>query len=229
MWLINSSVGRKVIMSLSGVFLILFLLFHLAMNITAVFSGEAYNMICELLGSNWYALAGTAALAGGFGVHILMALWLTWQNLQARGSSRYAVTERPKSVSWASQNMLAIGLVVCGFLVLHLAQFWYHMMFAELTGHHEVEVGGKMIATTDGAAFIGYYFSHLWVVIAYLIWYGSLWFHLSHGFWSMLQTTGLSNSLWIRRWKFISHLFASLIFAGFAFVTIFFYIKSFFA
>ncbi|MDR3129828.1 MAG: succinate dehydrogenase cytochrome b subunit [Tannerellaceae bacterium] len=226
MWLLNSSVGRKVVMSLSGVFLILFLLFHLAMNITAVFSAEAYNMICELLGSNWYALLGTAVLAGGFGVHMVMALWLTWQNLQARGSSRYAVSDRPKNVSWSSQNMFVIGLVVCGFLLLHFAQFWYHMMFAELIGYHEVEVGGKMIGTTDGASFINYYFSHLWVVIAYLIWYVALWLHLTHGLWSALQTVGLSNRIWINRWKVITYVVATLICGGFGFVTLFFYIKS---
>ena len=55
MWLLNSSIGKKLIMSISGLFLVLFLLFHLSMNVAAVFSGEAYNMVCSLLGSNWYA------------------------------------------------------------------------------------------------------------------------------------------------------------------------------
>jgi succinate dehydrogenase / fumarate reductase cytochrome b subunit len=228
MWLLNSSIGKKLIMSLSGACLLLFLLFHLAMNLTAVFSAHAYNTICALLGSNWYALIATAILAGGFAIHILMALWLSWQNFRARGDSRYAVSQRPASVSWASQNMLIIGCVVCGFLLLHFAQFWYHMMFAELCGKHHVELGGNTIATTDGAAFIAYYFSHLWVVIAYLIWYAALWLHLSHGFWSALQSLGLSNDLWIRRWKFVSHLLATLICAGFAFVTLFFFVRSFF-
>ena len=66
MWLFNSSIGRKLVMSLSGLFLILFLTFHLAMNFVAVFSGEAYNMVCEFLGANWYALVGTLILALGF-------------------------------------------------------------------------------------------------------------------------------------------------------------------
>ena len=51
MWLLNSSIGKKLIMSISGLFLVLFLLFHLSMNVAAVFSGEAYNMVCSLLGS----------------------------------------------------------------------------------------------------------------------------------------------------------------------------------
>ena len=63
MWLINSSIGRKVVMSVTGIALILFLTFHCAMNIVALFSGEAYNMICELLGANWYAVVATLGLA----------------------------------------------------------------------------------------------------------------------------------------------------------------------
>ena len=62
MWLINSSIGRKVIMSVTGMALILFMTFHCCMNLVALFSGEAYNMICELLGANWYAVAATAGL-----------------------------------------------------------------------------------------------------------------------------------------------------------------------
>jgi succinate dehydrogenase / fumarate reductase cytochrome b subunit len=59
MWLINSSIGRKLVMSITGVALVLFLLFHGAMNLVVLFSEDAYNMICEFLGANWYALVGT--------------------------------------------------------------------------------------------------------------------------------------------------------------------------
>ena len=62
MWLCNSSIGRKVVMSVTGVALILFLTFHMSMNIVALFSGDAYNMICEFLGANWYALVAQPAL-----------------------------------------------------------------------------------------------------------------------------------------------------------------------
>ena len=77
MWLINSSIGRKVVMSVTGVALILFLTFHCAMNVVALFSGEAYNMICELLGANWYAVAATLGLAALVAIHIIYALILT--------------------------------------------------------------------------------------------------------------------------------------------------------
>ena len=71
--LFTSSIGRKLIMSISGLFLVLFLLFHMSMNLAAVFSTEAYNAICEFLGANWYALVGTLVLAAGFLVHIIYA------------------------------------------------------------------------------------------------------------------------------------------------------------
>lgn len=226
MWLLNSSIGKKLIMSISGLFLILFLIFHLCMNIAAVFSEEAYNWICAFLGSNWYAVAGTLVLAAGFIIHIVYAIILTLENRKARGNDRYAVNVRPKNVEWASQNMFVLGLVVLGFLALHFAQFWYKMMFAELMGHHEVELGGRLVGTTEGAEFIKYYFSQIWVVIAYLVWYVALWFHLTHGFWSALHTIGWNNTVWFNRWKVISNVFATIVCLGFAFVTIAFYLKS---
>jgi succinate dehydrogenase / fumarate reductase cytochrome b subunit len=213
-------------MSLSGVFLILFLLFHASMNVVAVISGEAYNLICSFLGANWYAVAGTLILAAGFLIHIAYSIWLTLQNRKARGSDRYAVNVRPKNVEWASQNMFVLGLIVVCFLGLHFAQFWYKMMFAELMGQHEVELGGALVSPQDGAAFIRYYFSNIVVVALYLVWYLALWFHLTHGFWSAIQTIGWSNGLWLKRWQAISNIFATLICLAFAFVTVFFYIKS---
>ncbi|MDR1645094.1 MAG: succinate dehydrogenase cytochrome b subunit [Tannerellaceae bacterium] len=226
MWLLNSSIGRKLIMSISGVFLILFLLFHASMNVAAVFSEEAYNAICSFLGANWYAVAATLVLAAGFLIHIIYAIWLTLLNRKARGSDRYAVNVRPKNVEWASQNMFILGLIVVGFLGLHFTQFWYKMMFAELMGHHEVALGSGMVSPQDGAAFIRYYFSNIIVVALYLVWYVALWFHLTHGFWSAIQTIGWSNGIWLKRWQAISNIFATLICLAFAFVTIFFYLKS---
>jgi succinate dehydrogenase / fumarate reductase cytochrome b subunit len=197
------------------------------MNIVAVFSAEAYNTICALLGANWYAVAATVVLIGIIVLHFVYAIILTLENRKARGNGRYAINTRPKGVSWASKNMFVLGIIVLGFLILHFSQFWYKMMFAELLGHHKVAVcDGTVIETQDGAAFIRYYFSHLWVVIAYLIWYVALWFHLSHGIWSGIQTMGFSNNIWLKRWKTISYILATLIMLGFAFVTISFYVKS---
>ena len=226
MWLLHSSIGRKLVMSITGIALVLFLLFHLSMNVAAVFSADAYNMICAFLGANWYAVVATGILGFLVFLHIAYSMMITWQNRKARGNDRYAVNSRPKGVSWASQNMFVLGMIVCGFLLLHFWQFWHKMMFAELTGRHEVALNGNMVSPQDGYAFICYYFSQLWVVIVYLVWYVALWFHLTHGFWSAFQSIGLSNSIWHSRLKTISNIVATAIMLGFMFVTITFYVRS---
>ena len=182
--LFTSTIGRKLIMSISGLFLILFLLFHMSMNIAAVFSTEAYNAICEFLGANWYALAGTLILAAGFVVHIIYASILTLRNRAARGDKRYAVTAMPAGVSWASRNMYILGAIVVLGLILHLYNFWYKMQFAEIIGDHNLGAFGP----TDGAAYIADLFSNPVYCIIYLVWFVAIWFHLTHGFWSAFQT-----------------------------------------
>ena len=223
---LKSSIGKKLIMSISGIALVLFLLFHAAMNVTAVFSEEAYNTICALLGANWYAVAGTAVLGGLVAVHFIYALILTLQNRKARGNDRYAVNVRPKNVQWASQNMFVLGLIVILFMLLHFSQFWYKMMFAELIGHHEVALGSAMVSPQDGAAFINYYFQgNAVITVLYLIWYVALWFHLTHGFWSAIQTIGWNNTIWMNRWECISKIVATVICGLFAIITIIFFLN----
>jgi len=214
MWLINSSIGRKVIMSVTGMALILFMTFHCCMNLVALFSGEAYNMICELLGANWYAVAATAGLGALAVCHIVYAFILTAQNRRARGDNRYAVTEKPATVEWASQNMLVLGIIVLLGLGLHLFNFWYNMMFAELT-HIDVP-----FHPADGFAYIKYTFSNPVYVVLYVIWIAALWFHLSHGFWSAMQTVGINGKVWFNRWKTIGNIYVTLLMLGFLVVVL---------
>ncbi|MFI3330949.1 MAG: succinate dehydrogenase cytochrome b subunit [Rikenellaceae bacterium] len=215
--LFTSSIGRKLIMSVSGIFLILFLLFHMSMNIAAIFSAEAYNMICELLGANWYAVAATLVLVAGVLVHIIYAIVLTIMNRKARGSQRYAVSTREKGVSWSSKNMLVIGFVVLFGLLIHGYQFWYNMMFVELIGGHTNSVG---LSAHDGAGLIKFYFTQPAYVALYLVWFAAIWFHLTHGFWSMFQTIGWANTIWLPRLKCIANIFATIVFLGFAAVVL---------
>lgn len=214
MWLFNSTIGRKVVMAVTGICLILFLTFHAAMNCVALFSGEAYNTICELLGTNWYALAGTLGLAALAVIHIVYAFWLTIQNRAARGTQRYDVTDKPGKVEWASQNMLVLGIIVLLGLFLHLYDFWYNMMFAELCG----TVG--QISPTDGFEFIKITFSNPVFAVMYLIWFAAIWFHLSHGFWSAIQTMGWNGKTWFCRWKVIGIVYVTLLMLLFAVVVI---------
>ena len=214
MWLINSSIGRKVVMSVSGIALILFLTFHCCMNVVALFSGKAYNMICELLGANWYALVATLGLAALAVCHIVYAFILTAQNRRARGASRYEVTVKPEKVEWASQNMLVLGIIILLGLLLHLFNFWYNMMFAELTG---MAVGHL---PSDGFAFIQDTFEKPVYVVLYLVWLAALWFHLAHGFWSSMQTLGVSGKVWFKRWQCISVVYTSLLMLAFVVVVL---------
>lgn len=224
MWLINSPIGRKVVMSLTGICLILFLTFHACMNVVALFSGDAYNTICELLGDNWYALLGTAGLAFLAVCHIVYAFILTAQNRRARGEQRYEVTSRRPEVEWASQNMLVLGLIIVVGLCLHLYNFWANMMLAELTGS-DPNIAGVM-GPTDGAALIAYTFSQPVYVVLYIVWLAALWLHLTHGFWSAMQTMGWSGKVWFSRWKCIGNIYATLLILCFLAVVLVFFFKS---
>ena len=225
-FLCNSSIGKKLVMSISGCFLVLFLLFHMSMNIAALFSAEAYNAICAFLGANWYAVAATGVLAAGVFVHFAYALWLTIQNRKARGQQRYAVTVTEKGVSWASKNMLVLGVIVIGGLLVHLMHFWSKMMLVELMGEHSVMVDGVAIEPTNGAYLIAFIFAQWYNVVIYIVWLAALWFHLSHGVWSMIQTVGWANDIWYPRLKCLSTIVATLICGGFALVAVVFFVKS---
>ena len=218
MWLLNSSVGRKVVMSVTGAALVLFLLFHMSMNLVALFSGDAYNMICEFLGANWYALVATAGLAALVVVHFVYAFILTMQNRKARGEQRYAYTKQPKEVEWASQNMFVLGLVVLVGLGLHLYNFWANMQLVEVL--HMLGANVDVSLATDGTYFIKETFSCIVYVIVYLVWLVALWFHLTHGFWSAMQTLGWNNQVWFNRWRCIGNIVSSVIILGFAAVVL---------
>ena len=206
MWLTTSSVGRKVVMSLTGLFLILFLTFHVLMNAVAIISLDAYEAVCEFLGANWYALVGTAIIAAGFVIHIIYALWPTIQNRKARGNDRYEVSSKHASVEWASQNMLVLGIIVLVFLILHLVNFWAKMQLPEVIGQPAL----------SGVDALNAAFSQVWLLPLYLIGFAALWFHLTHGFWSALQTLGTTNDKWICRWKCIGWWWATIVAVLFA-------------
>lgn len=222
-FIVSSSVGRKLVMSISGAFLVFFITFHATMNVVALISADAYNWICAVLGANWYALVATVILAGGVVVHIAYGCWLTIQNLRARGKERYAVRKPQEGVHWSAKNMLVLGFVVLGGLFVHLIHFWSKMQLVEILGEHVNSVG---LNPQDGYGLIEYTFSKWYNVAIYLLWFAAMWLHLQHGLWSMFQSAGFSNQKWLPRLKMIANIWTSLVMAMFAVVVIVFFIKS---
>lgn len=214
MWLICSSIGRKFVMALTGICLVLFVTFHCLMNSVALFWPSGYNAVCEFLGANWYALVASIGLAALFVLHIIYALWLTIQNRKARGNNRYEVVSKPAQVEWASQNMLVLGIVVLAFLAVHLIQFWARMQLAEIV-HCDYVHNGLEVPPAAGTLFIHIAFSQVWTPIVYIIGFVALWFHMNHGFWSMFQSCGWNGDTWISRVKTIGMWWTSIVIALF--------------
>lgn len=202
-------------MSISGLFLILFLLIHLLANSAYLFGHEAFDTIIGIM-STPVVVAMVPVLAAGFVIHIIYAGLLTLSNLKARGNIRYEVSNKAQTDSWASKNMFVLGVIILGFLVFHLTHFWAKMQLPEFLGNH-AENGNVLMEQT---------FSNIWIVICYIIWFIALWFHLTHGFWSAFHTIGANNMKWINRLRVVSYVYATLIVLGFSVIAIFAHLKS---
>lgn len=202
-------------MSLTGFFLIVFLVVHGTINLIAVFSESGYNAACHFMGTNPIVQLMVPVLALGFIVHIVYATILTLQNRKARGNDRYAKSANV-GVQWASKNMFVLGVVVLGLLGWHLSHFWAKMQLVEWTGG----------ASPEGFALVKQTFSSPIITVLYLVWLCAIWFHLTHGFWSAFQTVGLNNGIWYKRLKALGIIFATVICLMFAFVAVAFYLHN---
>lgn len=118
--------------------------------------------------------------------------------------------------------MLVLGIIVILGLALHFVNFWYKMQFAEIIGNPMM--GGLHAA--DGYGYIMQTFSNPVFFVLYIIWLIALWFHLTHGFWSSMQTLGWNNTIWINRWKCISNIYSTIIVLGFMLVAVVFFLKT---
>ena len=212
----TSSIGKKLIMSITGLFLIVFLCLHVTINSFVFFGDEAFNHGCEFMALPVVSLM-VPVLAAGFIIHIIYAFYLSYTNLKARGADRYAVSNKSKAESWAAKNMLILGIIVLGCIAFHLTDFWAHMQLQEFTGGHATENPSELLYITFGKP---------WLTVLYILWFVALWFHLTHGFWSALHTLGWNNNIWIGRLRVISYIFASIIFLAFTAVALFCCLKA---
>ena len=196
----TSSIGKKLIMSISGLFLILFLCIHVLINGLSLISPEAFNAGCEFM-SLPFVTVMVPVLALGFIIHIVYAFVLNMMNYKARGTQRYAVTNKAKTDDWASTNMFVLGIIILGVLAFHLTHFWAKMQLPEFLGEH-AQVGSILLVDT---------FSSLLITLLYCLWFVALWFHLNHGFWSAFQTLGLNNNKWFCRLKVLGIIISTII------------------
>jgi succinate dehydrogenase / fumarate reductase cytochrome b subunit len=204
-------------MSISGFFLMVFLLVHLAANLASLLGNEQYNAVCHFMDTNIVIQIMVPVLALGFMVHIAYGLYLTLVNRWARGNERYAAGNKGDASSWASRNMFVLGAIILGFLGLHLWHFWAKMQLQHFLGQ-EGENAYLLVTTL---------FSDPLYVVLYLVWIWTLWLHLSHGFWSAFQTIGVNNSKWLPRLQFIAKIYATVIAVGFTIIPLWFLIRSF--
>lgn len=208
-------------MSISGLFLFVFLALHGILNLMAVydaahiedglFTTQLYNRICEFMSTNLLVQVMVPVLAFGFVLHIIFACILTLQNRKARGNDRYGVTSKTP-IPWNSRNMFVLGVIVLGFLGMHLTHFFTKMQLQEWMGN-EAALGFDQIVVI---------FSNPLYVVLYLVWLAALWFHLTHGFWSAFQTIGWNNAIWYKRLKVIGVIIATLLVLNFAIVAVYF-------
>ena len=222
MFIFNSSIGKKFIQSISGAFLVIFLLLHGTINFFSVidsFTGKygvvanddklfsagdgLFKLGCDFMSTAFIDIM-VPILALGFLIHIIYGCWLSWQNVKARGGwKRYEVASKANADSWSAKNMLVLGLVILGFICFHLTHFWAKMQLPEMFGVGNFENNPYLLLNAT--------FGKWWILVLYLIWFGAVWLHLVHGFWSMFQTVGWSGQTWFKRLKVIGVVVATLI------------------
>lgn len=220
---LSSSIGKKFFMSITGLFLVVFLLVHLTANLALLFGPNAFNIVSHFMGTNPLIQIMQPILAAGFIVHIIYATFLTLQNQKARGNDGYAKVVNSHQSSWASKNMYILGSLVLTFLVLHILNFFWKIKVTGSPLLAEVEVNGE--AMENAYALVAALFTDQKLGLVYSLVYIfgaiALAFHLTHGFWSAFQTLGMSNDIWRKRWTVLGYLFAFAVGGGFAIIPIF--------
>jgi succinate dehydrogenase / fumarate reductase, cytochrome b subunit len=220
---ITSSVGQKVIMSITGLFLMVFLAVHLAINSLLLFGdGSLFNYAAHFMSSNPIMKVLEPILALGFILHIIYASYLTLKNQTAR-PLKYKVANISKA-SWASKNMYILGGLVLVFLIIHLANFFWKIKFKTvvLISYDNGQTQLHDVYSLVAGLFKGWW----WYDAIYIVGAILLFLHLTHGFWSAFQTIGWDNDKWIGRLKVIAYIYATMVAAGFALIPIIFMTQS---
>jgi succinate dehydrogenase / fumarate reductase cytochrome b subunit len=222
---LSASIGRKVFMSLTGLFLISFLLIHLTLNLFLIAddSGNLFNQAAHFMATNPIIKIMEPILALGFIIHIIWSGWITLDNMKAR-PQQYASGDQLLKWWAPSRNMFILGGLILVFLVLHLFNFWVKM---KITGDPLLnQATGTGVEMHNAYALVSNLFINYPLYdILYVIGGILLGLHLSHGFWSAFQTIGLNNINWMNRLKCLANGIGILFAIGFSAIPIYFLIK----
>lgn len=219
-WLSNaltSSIGRKIIMAVTGLFLCSFLVVHLVGNLQLFKNdgGAAFNIYSHFMGTNPLIRTLEIGLVLGFGFHIYEAIALTGKNKKARGGQGYVVNHIEQNSPWASRNMGLLGTIILIFLLVHLYNFFYRARFGEL----DPDINNN----ADLYTLVVSSFHQLWYVVLYVLAQVALCYHLIHGFKSAFQSLGLTHRKYTPLVTYVGYAFAVLVCAGFAAMPLYFY------
>lgn len=213
--ILKTSIGRKILMALSGFFLMSFLLMHLSINLLSVFSEDAFNQASHFMGTNpLIQFAMQPILMLGVLFHFVMGFVLELKNRKAT-TVKYAKNNGAANSTWMSRNMIYSGLAILLFLVAHLKHFWAHEM------NYKYIEGLKPDPTRYYEELV-HMLSDTPVVIIYVIAFIFLALHLLHGFKSAFQSVGVS-SMRKKAFETCGKIYAIGIPAGFIFVALYHY------
>ncbi|MDC0029175.1 succinate dehydrogenase cytochrome b subunit [bacterium] len=208
-----SSIVRKFIMALSGLFLIIFLITHLVINsLTLASSKDLFNEAAHFMATNPIIYAMQYVLALGFIIHIGMGIKLTIQNKRAR-SQEYVYNKMSKNTDLSSRSMIVSGGLVIVFLALHLRDYFYQMKFV-----------GLPEGTTDYDLVVNL-FTNPYYTAVYVIAFIVLGIHLNHGFKSAFQSMGANHKKYNPLIKIVSTAYSIVIALGFSTIAIFHFIN----
>jgi succinate dehydrogenase / fumarate reductase cytochrome b subunit len=208
----TSSIGKKFIMALTGIFLITFLVVHVGVNacIWANDGGQMFNLAAHFMGTTVVVRILEVGLFAGLLLHIIQGLVLEFQN-RARRKTGYAVSLGNRGSRWYSRSMGLLGTLLLFFLIVHLRQFWGPSRFTDLP---TTIYNGKEVA--DQYAEIVSVFQNPLVVVFYVFSCLSLLYHLLHGFQSAFRTLGVPNGKYIGLIKGTGFAFSVIVSLAFA-------------
>jgi succinate dehydrogenase / fumarate reductase cytochrome b subunit len=217
----TSSIGQKITMALSGIFLVLFLVVHVGVNalVWANDSGEMFNRAANFLGANVVPRILEIGLFVFFLLHIVQGLVLEAEN-RTRRSVGYAIDYGNKGSRWYSRSMGLLGTLILLFLIVHLIDFWIPSRFGTLP-EQTINEGTKHVH--DMYSLMYSRFQVLWIVILYVLGCISLAYHLAHGVYSAFKTMGVYNKRYLVLIRWFGYAFSIIVPLVFALMPVSFY------